>query len=320
MAETTFTVSDDEAGERIDVVLADRLDESRSAAAHRLARDEVRVDGHVVAKSHRVSTGERVTVTAPPRQPTGGAGVAVPPIRYEDDHLLVVSKPPGLVVHPGAGHPAGTLVQVLADAGVPLAPAGGELRPGIVHRLDRDTSGLLVVAKTDDAYHGLIRLLKARDVRRRYLAVLQGIPPAVRGRVDAPIGRDPSDRTRFACLPSGKPAITRWEVLADGDAPGVGAGAPRVSLVACRLETGRTHQIRVHMAYAGTPVVGDRLYGARRDLAEALGAERFLLHAAELGFRHPITGEDVLVTEPWPQDLARAAALAGLDAPQASGE
>jgi 23S rRNA pseudouridine1911/1915/1917 synthase len=315
MAAAEFTVPAAASGLRVDVLLADQLGESRSVAAGRLERGEVAVDGRVVAKSHRVTAGERIRVAAPPSEPTGGGGVPVPPVRYEDEHLLVVAKPAGLVVHPGAGHPAGTLVQILADAGVRLAPAGGDVRPGVVHRLDRDTSGLMVVAKTDPAFHALVAALQAREVRRHYLTVVEGHPPAERGRVEAPIGRDPKDRLRFAAVPDGRPATTHWRVLDAGTAPGTAPPAGRVSLLACRLATGRTHQIRVHLAYAGTPVVGDRLYGARRDLAEALGAERFLLHAAELGFAHPVTGAEVEVTEPLPPDLAAAVDRAGLRPP-----
>jgi 23S rRNA pseudouridine1911/1915/1917 synthase len=312
VTEDEFRVSTDEVGTRLDVLLADRLGGSRSAAAARVARGEVTIDGSPVAKSHRVAAGERVRITPPPEEDRSGAGVPMPPIRYEDDDLLVVAKPPGLVVHPGAGHAAGTLVQVLADAGMPLAPAGGEGRPGIVHRLDRDTSGLLVVAKTDAAFHGLVEALKARSVRRRYVALLEGRPPADRGRVEAPIGRDPKGRLRFAAIAEGKPATTHWEVADTSVVPDVDASGARISLVTCRLETGRTHQIRVHMAYAGTPVVADHLYGARRDLAAALGLERFALHAARLGFTHPVTGEDVEVSEPLPADIVTAAEHAGL--------
>ncbi|MBW3659530.1 MAG: RluA family pseudouridine synthase [Actinobacteria bacterium] len=312
---TSFTVPPEQDGARLDVVLADALGESRSAAAGRCARGEVSIGGSVVTKSYRAQAGEVVLVADAPEVETGGAGVPVPPIRYEDEHLLVVAKPAGLVVHPGAGHAAGTLVQVLADAGIPLAPAGDERRPGIVHRLDRETSGLLAVAKTAPAFEGLVALLQARDVRRRYLAVVEGAPPADRGRVEAPIGRDPKDRIRFACIPEGKPAVTGWQLLDTGTAPGLPDPGGRVSLLRCRLETGRTHQIRVHMSYAGCTVVGDRLYGARRDLTAALGAERFALHAEELGFVHPVTGEDVHVTEPPPEDLAALLERAGMEVP-----
>lgn len=313
---TSLPVGPEQAGTRIDVFVADALGESRSAAAARCARGDVAVAGTPVSKSYRVDVGDEVVVADAPEVETGGAGVAMPPVRYEDEHLLVVAKPAGLVVHPGAGHGSGTLVQVLADAGIPLAPGSDERRPGIVHRLDRETSGLLAVAKTAAAFDGLVALLQARDVHRRYLAVVEAAPPAGRGRVEAPIGRDPRDRIRFACVPEGKPAVTGWQLLDTGTAPGLPEDRARVSLLRCRLETGRTHQIRVHMSYAGCPVVGDRLYGARRDLAEALGSRRFALHAAELGFTHPVTGDEVLVTEPPPDDLAGLIARAGMVVPE----
>ena len=208
----TFVVGEAETGERLDVVLAERLAVSRSQAGKRLEAGEVEVDGQPAAKSLRVQAGQRVRVAMPAAvAPTPAP--AAPPIRYEDEHLVVLSKPPGLVTHPGAGTPDGTLVEALEAAGVPLAPAGGDVRPGIVHRLDKDTSGLLVVAKTDPAFAGLVAALKARQVARRYLAVVEGRLPTPRGRVDAPIGRDPGDRKRFACVPDGKPAVTHWEQI-----------------------------------------------------------------------------------------------------------
>lgn len=233
-------------------------------------------------------------------------------MRWEDEHLLVVAKPAGLVVHPGVGHPAGTLVQALAEAGVPLASTGGSERPGIVHRLDRDTSGLLAVAKTDLAYAGLVALLRRHEVERLYLTLAERIPPAPTGRIEAPIGRDPRDRKRFAVVAGGKPAATRWRLEEIGQAGGP-AVVP-VALLVCRLETGRTHQIRVHLAHAGHPVVGDRVYGSRRDVAESLGLERPFLHGIRLSFPHPVTGEPVTVVEPLPEALTRAAAAAGIDA------
>lgn len=306
-------VAEGDAGRRLDVLLADRLGESRSRAAARIDRGEVTLDGAPLAKSYTVSPGERIVVAAPPREPTGAAGVAPPPIRYEDEHLLVVAKPAGLVVHPGTGHPAGTLVQALADAGVPLAPAAGEDRPGIVHRLDRDTSGLLLVAKTDTAYVALVTALKRRRVQRRYVALVEGEPASPKGRIEAPLGRDPADRKRFAVIAGGKHAVTRYEVDRVGS---VGSDQPHpVALLACELETGRTHQIRVHLSAAGHPVVGDRTYGARRDLAHELGLERFFLHAAALRLAHPVTGVPLGIDEPLPGELVEALQRAGLGPP-----
>ncbi len=310
---TGFTVGDDLAGTRLDVALADHLDVSRSRAVRRIEAGEVTVDGAAVGKQHRLRSGERVEVAAPADTPAA-APPALPPIRYRDDHLVVVAKPPGLVVHPGAGHAGDTLVDALRAAGIPLAPAGGEDRPGIVHRLDRDTSGLLVVACTDDAYTGLVAALASREVSRRYLALVVGVPTEPRGRVEGPIGRDPLHRTRFAVVAGGKPAVTRYRTLATGAAPG--DPPTPVSLVACTLETGRTHQLRVHLSTLGNPVVGDPTYVPRRGVATALGAVRPLLHAAALRFSHPVTGEVVAVDEPAPADLREACERAGLPLPE----
>ncbi len=311
-----FAAGTDDVGERLDVALARWLGESRSRAAKRIDAGEVRVDGAPAKRSLELTGGERVEVSPPPPEPTGAAGVESPPIRFEDDDLLVVAKPPGLVVHPAPGHPAGTLVQALAEAGYALAAAGGDHRPGIVHRLDRDTSGLMAVAKTDAAYHGLVDALRRREVERGYRGLVEGEMPADRGRVDAPIGRDPRDRVRFAAVEGGKPARTRWEVAGVGGV--TVAGGPQgherlpVSLVTCELETGRTHQIRVHLSFAGHPVCADPTYGARRDVADALGLERPFLHAERLAFAHPVSGVPVELTEPLPEDLREAAVRAGV--------
>lgn len=298
-------------GRRLDVVLGEALGESRSRAAARIQAGGVRVDGRCVAKRHVVRVGEVIEVAEPAVQPAGTAP-PVPPIRYEDDDLLVLAKPAGLVVHAGAGHDGDTLVDALQAAGVRLAPTAGEARPGIVHRLDRDTSGLLLVAKTDAAYAGLTEALRARTVRRGYLALVRGIPSAVRGRIDAPIGRDERHRTRYALAASGRPAVTRYRLLARGRAPGVD-GHDAVALLACRLETGRTHQIRVHLAGIGHGVVGDAVYGTTGRLASSLGLDRPFLHAASLAFSHPVTAAPYAFFEPLTDELARAAGLAGID-------
>ena len=298
------------AGERLDVVLSTMLGESRSQAAARLERGEVTsaADGRVLAKSYRPEAGETVLVAPPPTTPTGAAGTPPPPVRYEDDHLMVVDKPAGVVVHPGTGNPAGTMVQALAAAGYRLAAAGGEDRPGIVHRLDRDTSGLLVVAKTDEAYYGLVRSLKAREVDRRYVALVEGAFEADTVRIEVPIGRDPTDRKRFAAMPDGKRAATSVEQLRTA-----AVDDRRVALLGCRLETGRTHQIRVHLSYARHPVVGDATYGADAAFAARLGLQRLFLHAASLGFRHPVSGDRIAVDSTLPSDLATV--LEGLGLP-----
>ncbi len=293
-------VPDEAAGERLDRFLAG-LDDvgSRAAAERLLAAGAVQVDGAQRGKSHRLTGGETVEFEPPaPAAPPAAEPVALR-IAFEDEHLLVVDKPAGMVVHPGAGREHGTLVHALLDRGI----AGGddELRPGIVHRLDRDTSGLLVVARSEDAYRGLQELVRQRKLERGYVALVRGRPRSRRGTIEAPIGRDRRDATRRS-LETDEPrdAVTHFEV-----ARLLGAHA----LLDVRLETGRTHQIRVHLAAIGLPVVGDRLYGAPDP---ALG--RQFLHAARLAFPHPINGERVEAESPLPPDLAEY--LGRLDEPE----
>lgn len=305
---TIFTVQD---GARLDVLLAAHLGISRSQAAARIGAGLVRVDGRVASKHDRPPRGAQVEVAEVPAQAPRPAP-PLPPVRFSDEHLLVVAKPAGLVVHPGPGHVGDTLVDALLAAGISLAPAAGPERPGVVHRLDRDTSGLLVVARTDLAHGRLVEALRRRTVQRRYLALVRGEPAQRRGRVEAPIGRDPSARMRFAVIADGRPATTRYRVVALGAAPGLDAPRAPVSLLACQLETGRTHQIRVHLTALGHPVVGDPTYGAAADVAAALGLARPFLHAARLSFAHPVTDEELDIVEPLPTDLVAALARAGL--------
>jgi 23S rRNA pseudouridine1911/1915/1917 synthase len=288
-----------DAGQRLDQVLADLAGVSRAAAARWIEAGRVRVDGRARPKSHRLEGGERLS-WEPIEAPVSAA--LVPErrpleVRFEDEHLLVVAKPAGLVVHPGAGHPTGTLVNALLGRDDPrLSAAGGTVRPGIVHRLDKDTSGLLLVAKDDRAHAALARDLAARRIERRYLALVQGhLDPD--GTVDAPIGRHPGDRRRMAVVPGGRRAVTHWHVLERLDG---------VDLVEVRLETGRTHQIRVHLSSLGHPVVGDRTYGADPRLAERVGLRRPFLHAWRLRFAHPVSGDPVEVSEGLPADLQAA--------------
>jgi 23S rRNA pseudouridine1911/1915/1917 synthase len=309
-----FEVDEAAAGTRLDVALADHLGVSRSRAAARILAGEVLVDGVAGSKQHRLRAGESITLLEPPT-PAPVEVPPMPPVRYEDEHLLVVAKPAGLVVHPGAGTPHGTLVDALRGAGVELADGGDDRRPGIVHRLDRDTSGLLVVAKSAAAYAGLVEALRERRVARRYLALVAGLPARPRGRIEGPIGRDPGDRLRFAVVADGKPATTRYELLADGDAPEMEPGRGTVALLACRLLTGRTHQIRVHLTELGHPIVGDPVYRPKRSLARALGLERPFLHAAALGFVHPVTGTDIALQEPLPDELVAALDTVGIAVP-----
>ncbi len=320
---TRFAVTDEEDGQRLDVVLAARLAVSRSRAANRIAAGEVQLDGQVVGKQQRLRSGQRIDV-ADTVAPTPAPAPPLPPIRYRDDDLLVLSKPPGLVVHPGAGHRGDTLVDALLAADIPLAAVGDADRPGIVHRLDRDTSGLLLVASTERAHAGLVDALRRRTVERRYLAMVQGVPASPRGRIEAPIGRHPRDRTRFAVVAEGKPAVTRYETVAtatvpfapadgtrSGDEAGSAARAGDLALLACRLETGRTHQIRVHLHELGHGIVGDRTYGPRGPVGVRL--PRPFLHAASLRLAHPISGRPLAFTDPLPDDLAAAIRTLGLD-------
>jgi len=306
-------------GQRLDVVVAEVLGVSRSAAAQRIDAGGVTVGGRPARRSRTLVEGEVVEMPPVPVVEAGPAP-ALPPVRYRDEHLLIVAKPPGLVVHPGAGHQSDTLVDALLEAGVPLADGGDPTRPGIVHRLDRDTSGLLVVASTTAASTGLVAMLAERSITRRYLALLAGTPPEPRGVVDAPIGRHPNRRTRFAVVADGRPARTRYRVLGEGEVMAADGSSRSVTSVVCGLETGRTHQIRVHLDAVGAPVAGDPVYGTDRTTALALGLERPALHAAHLAFDHPVTGERIELTEPLTADLALAWSRAGLVAPVGTEE
>jgi len=309
-----FEVDDVLAGQRLDVVIAELLGISRSAAAQRIDAGGVTVGGRPVRRSRTVVVGESIEV---PDEAVVEAGPppALPPIRYHDQHLLIIAKPPGLVVHPGSGHHSDTLVDALRAAGIPLADGGDPTRPGIVHRLDRDTSGLLVIASSDVALTGLVAMLAERSITRRYLALLSGSLPEPRGVVDAPIGRHPNRRTRFAVVAGGRPARTRYRVLGEGSVVAADGSTRSVSSVVCGLESGRTHQIRVHLDAVGAPVAGDPVYGSDRTSAVALGLDRPALHAAHLAFDHPVTGERIEVTEPLPDDLREAWSRAGLTVP-----
>jgi 23S rRNA pseudouridine1911/1915/1917 synthase len=313
----SIVATEEQDGLRIDVLLATVLGVSRSAAAQRIDAGAVAVNGRTVRRSRTVAVGDLVEVDELVPTPVGPAP-DVPPIRYQDEHLVVVAKPPGLVVHPGTGHDGDTLVDALRAAGIPLAVGSDPTRPGIVHRLDRDTSGLLVVACTPLALEGFTAMLAARTVERRYFALVAGVPMEPRGVVDAPIGRHPSHRTRFAVVEGGRPARTRYRTVGEGSVRTSDGSLRTIGALVCGLETGRTHQIRVHLDAIGTPVAGDPVYGADRGLAAALGIERPALHAAHLSFPHPVTGVTVAVTEPLPSDLLDAWERAGIDRPDGS--
>ena len=289
----------EDAGTRLDAFLAGPL--GSRARAQRLIEDgAVQVDGALVPKRHRGAEGETVTVELPPEAP---AEPAAPPadvaIRYRDGDLLVVDKPAGVVVHPARGHRTGTLAQALAD----VAAGGEEGRAGIVHRLDRDTSGLLVVARSPEAHRRLKAALQRREIAREYLALVEGRPPARSGTIDAPIGRDRRVRPRMSTdTDDPREALTHFAIE---------EALPRTTLLRVRLETGRTHQIRVHLQTIGHPVAGDPEYGS----AGRLGLERQFLHAARLRFAQPFDGAPVDVASPLPDDLAEALERARAETP-----
>jgi 23S rRNA pseudouridine1911/1915/1917 synthase len=298
------TVRGDEAGARLDRLLGD-LDAvvSRSAAQRLLEGGHVRVNGQIAQKNHIVRAGERIEVFVPPAEPSDLTPEHIPlDIRYEDEHLIILSKPAGLVVHPARGHYTGTLVHALLGHSVELGSLAGEDRPGIVHRLDKDTSGLMMVAKTDRAQAVLSEALKIRSVERRYATLVHGYIAPDTGLIDAPLGRNPKDRMRMAVSDheSAKQSVTTFRVLERFMA---GVYDDGYTLVECKLYTGRTHQIRVHMGYIHHPVVGDPLYGRNHPKAD-LGLDRQFLHAYRLSLEHPITGEKLDFVDPLPADLA----------------
>ena len=291
-------VSADDAGTRLDAFVSARAGMSRAAAAKLIAAGSVLVDGRAATKSLRVEDAMRVSISIPEHESAVPQAEEIPVrVVFEDEHLLVVSKPAGLVVHPAPGHSSGTLVNaLLARAGG--APAGGDAeRPGIVHRLDAGTSGLMIVAKDEATHAALTDALAARAVTRVYLALVEGIPDTATTTIDAPIGRSTRDRKKMAVVAGGRSAVTEITVL---------ERLPDTALVEARPITGRTHQIRVHLKAAGHPVVGDRVYGPNRKLAAALGLDRPFLHAARLSFEHPSTGALIELDDPLPQDLAAA--------------
>ncbi|MCA9503122.1 MAG: RluA family pseudouridine synthase [Spirochaetaceae bacterium] len=293
-----FEVEDEGAGQRVDAALAELAGVSRSQVRRWIDEGRVRIDGEPVRPSRRLDVGD--TIEADPPEPVATEllpeAIALV-VLYEDASLVVVDKPAGLVVHPAPGHPSGTLVNALLHHCGDLAGIGGVLRPGIVHRLDRGTSGVMVVAKDDAAHQHLSRQFAEHSIERVYRTFVRGLPGADSGRIDRPIGRHPRDRKRMSVeTRAGRPSITRWHVVRRFPAAGT-------SELEIRPETGRTHQIRVHLSSAGLPIVGDVVYGRARGAEARLG--RPALHAERLGFVHPVSGAWLSFEAPLPEDLVR---------------
>jgi 23S rRNA pseudouridine1911/1915/1917 synthase len=326
----TIAVTTEEAGQRLDRVLTQRVGElSRSRLKALIVGGRVSVAGKAVRDPARhVKTGETIVVDVPPAAPAEPEAENIPlDVVFEDDAIIVINKPAGLVVHPAAGHASGTLVNALiAHCGASLSGIGGVKRPGIVHRLDKDTTGILIAAKTDKAHKSLTRQFadhgRTGALRRAYVALVWGAPKLPSGRIDLPIDRHRTAREKMAVREGGREAITHWQVLerfqAQGSEQGSGKGSEAVAAaLSCELETGRTHQIRVHLAHAGHPLLGDDVYGSgfktkasrlnakARELLESL--HRQALHAAHLTIAHPLTGEVISFDADWPEDMANLA-------------
>ena len=293
---------------RVDVAVAAVAGISRAHAQRLLGDGRALVDGRPRRASDRLTGGEqlRITLSAPPDRTLVPEAIPIQVV-YEDDDVLVVDKPAGMVVHPSAGHPTGTLVHALlgraASRNESLGSVAGVGRPGIVHRLDRDTSGLLVVAKTDAAQAALMKQFGARDVNKEYVALVRGEAPAARGRIEAPVGRDPRDRQRMAVVARGRSAVTDYEVI------GSGGG---YTLLRLQPHTGRTHQLRAHLAYLRLPIAGDLRYGGGAGPAEL---RRQFLHATRLAFARPSDGARLEAWSELPPDLAASLAASGITAP-----
>jgi 23S rRNA pseudouridine1911/1915/1917 synthase len=308
-----FTATGEEAGSRLDAVLARRTTRSRAEISALIRSGMIRVNGHPAKPSHYLKSGERVEAVLPQRAPRVPVAEEIPiAIVYEDADISVVDKPAGMATHPAPGSPSRTLVNALLARLGPLPALGDAARPGIVHRLDKDTSGLLVVAKSERAMKALSAAIAAHHVEREYDAVVWGAPPAASGAIDAPLARDPAARTRFAVRHEGKHAVTHYRTVETYDLRSskldrdTKRGSPkfgrydRAALLRVTLETGRTHQIRVHFAAVGHPIVGDPIYGTGYP---DLGIERQALHAARLRFVHPVTGAPLAFDAPRPADF-----------------
>lgn len=301
---TEFTITEGEKPKRLDVFLANReRDLSRSAIQRLIESGRVRLNGKPAKASHKIKPGDRITMDLPPAEPLEIKGEPIPlDILYEDDAVLVLNKPAGLVVHPAPGHRSGTLVNALLyhfeTSGGTVSTIGGAERPGLVHRLDKETSGLMVIAKTDQAHRALAAQFKHHTIRRTYEALVWGVPRKSRGRIELAIGRDTKNRKKFSPRTTRpKPSVTEYAVL------------ERFGRIASRVElypkTGRTHQLRVHMAALGHPLLGDPTYGGRKvQVLDTLSVPRVMLHAKTLGFSHPVTGQPMVFSSPPPPDMA----------------
>lgn len=299
METLTLRPTESDAGKRVDAWLAGQVEDLTRSAAQRLLEDgRVTLDGRPLAKNYKLTGTETLAVSLPDPEPMDALPQDIPlDVVYEDADVIVVNKPKGLVVHPAPGHPDGTLVNALLyHCGGSLSGVGGALRPGIVHRIDRDTSGLIIAAKNDFAHLRLAAQLQDHSLARTYACIALGRFREDAGTVDAPIGRHPADRKKMAVIPTGRPAVTHWEVL-ERFSPRSGGACAHLR---CRLETGRTHQIRVHLAYLGHPILGDTVYGVKKPVP---GLQGQCLHAAGLRFLHPRTGEAVELTCPLPEEF-----------------
>lgn len=299
MENRSLFVPDGLAGERVDSAIAKLLGFSRTFAAEVAEAGGVELDGRVLSKSDRLAAGGWLEVSWQSKTEPTIIPVVVEELTivYDDDDIVVVNKPPGVAAHPSIGWEGPTVLGALAGAGFRIATSGAAERAGIVHRLDVGTSGLMVVAKTESAYSALKRAFHDREVDKIYHAVVQGHPDPFAGTIDAPIGRHPGASWKFAITADGKPSVTHYETL---------EAFPSASLLEIHLETGRTHQIRVHMAAQRHPCVGDAMYGADPTITARLGLTRQWLHAKKLGFAHPATGEYVLFESDYPADLQHA--------------
>ena len=292
METLTLRPTELDAGKRVDAWLPSQAEGlTRSAAQRLLEEGRVTLNGKPLAKNYKLTGGETLAVSLPDPEPLDALPQDIPlDVVFEDADVIVVNKPKGLVVHPAPGHPDGTLVNALLHhCGGSLSGVGGALRPGIVHRIDRDTSGLIIAAKNDFAHQALAAQLQDHSLARTYECIAAGGFREARGTVDAPIGRHPAERKKMAVVPTGRPAVTHWEVLARFSG---------FTHLRCRLETGRTHQIRVHLAYLGRPILGDPVYGK-----PAPGLQGQCLHAAGLRFVHPRTGKTVELSCPLPEEF-----------------